>query len=127
METSGFNSDLGRDQFITLLVAQLQNQDPLEPVTNEDFVAQLAQFSTLEGIENLNTSFSDVLALQNLTQGANLIGHTATYRDPVTNAESTGTIEAYRVQDGAIEVVIDGQPVAIGLVNEIAEGNSAVQ
>lgn len=121
METSGFNSELGRDQFITLLVAQLQNQDPLEPVTNEDFVSQLAQFSTLEGIEGLNASFSDVLALQNLTQGANLIGHTATYRDPVTNAETEGTIEAYRVEDGAIRLVINGDPVDIGLVTEISE------
>jgi flagellar basal-body rod modification protein FlgD len=129
METSGISSsnELGRDQFITLLVAQLQNQDPLEPVTNEDFVAQLAQFSSLEGIERLNASFSDVLALQNLTQGANLIGHTATYRDPVTNAETQGTIEAYRVDEGSIQVVINGQPVAIGLVTEVAESAAISQ
>ena len=79
METGAISSDLGRDQFLQLLVAQLRNQDPLEPVNNENFIAQLAQFSTLEGIENLNASFSDVLALQNLTQGANLIGRTATF------------------------------------------------
>ena len=120
METGAISSDLGRDQFLQLLVAQLRNQDPLEPVNNENFIAQLAQFSTLEGIENLNASFSDVLALQNLTQGANLIGRTATFRDPASNVESQGTIEAYRVNEGQIQLIIDSNPIAVGLVSELS-------
>lgn len=117
---SQINSQLGRDQFLTLLVAQLQNQDPLQPIQNEDFIAQLAQFSTLEGIENLNASFSDVLALQNLTQGANLIGRTASYNSPADNSAQTGTIDAYRVNEGNIELMINGEPVAVGLVSQLS-------
>ena len=120
METASFNSELGRDQFVTLLVAQLQNQDPLDPVTNEDFVAQLAQFSSLEGIENLNASFRDILALQNLTQGASLIGKTASYRDPATNAAEQGTVTAYRVENQQIQLIIDNKEVAVGLVTELS-------
>ena len=59
--TQALNSDqeLGRDAFLRLLVAQLQNQDPLEPVKNEAFVAQLAQFSSLEQLTLINENLAD--------------------------------------------------------------------
>jgi flagellar basal-body rod modification protein FlgD len=50
------NNDLGKNQFLKLLTAQLQYQDPLEPVKDSDFAAQLAQFSSLEQMQNLNTT-----------------------------------------------------------------------
>lgn len=50
-------NELGRDAFLQLLVLELQNQDPLEPVDNAEMVAQLAQFSSLEQMEKLNGSF----------------------------------------------------------------------
>jgi flagellar basal-body rod modification protein FlgD len=57
-ETSDLPSkELGRDAFLQLLVLELQNQDPLEPVKNSEMVAQLAQFSSLEQMEALNGSF----------------------------------------------------------------------
>ena len=52
--------ELGKDAFLRLMIAQLQNQDPLSPAKNEDFIAQLAQFSTVEGIENMNTSLGEL-------------------------------------------------------------------
>lgn len=48
------NNELGKDEFMKLLVAQMNNQNPLEPQDNGEFIAQLAQFSSLEGIDNLN-------------------------------------------------------------------------
>ncbi|MES2819774.1 MAG: flagellar hook assembly protein FlgD [Pseudomonadota bacterium] len=56
------NKELGRNEFLNLLVAQLNNQDPLSPQSNGEFVAQLAQFSQVEGIEKLNTSMSTMLS-----------------------------------------------------------------
>lgn len=55
------NKELGKTEFLELLVAQLNNQNPLDPQDNGEFVAQLAQFSTLEGIEKLNDSMGDIL------------------------------------------------------------------
>ena len=54
------NDEMDKDAFLKLLVTQLQNQDPLEPTDNTEFVAQLAQFSSLEGINNLNKSMEDI-------------------------------------------------------------------
>lgn len=60
-ETSGLpTKELGRDAFLQLLVLELQNQDPLEPVKNSEMVAQLAQFSSLEQMEALNGSFENL-------------------------------------------------------------------
>lgn len=54
------SEELGKTQFLELMIAQLENQDPLDPSKNEDFIAQLAQFSSVEGIENLNSSVDDM-------------------------------------------------------------------
>ena len=58
------SSLVSQDDFLKLLTAQLKNQDPLNPVSNSDFTAQLAQFSTLSGVQQLNTSTQQMLALQ---------------------------------------------------------------
>jgi flagellar hook assembly protein FlgD len=117
METT-FSSSTGRTEFMQLLVAQLKNQDPLEPVPQHEFLAQLAQFSTLEGIENLNSNFAAVLdsqleaqdaqttgmqqlntniasmlQLQQVEQGASLIGKHVIYTDPDDTPEKTSTGE----------------------------------
>jgi len=59
---AGGSEELGKTQFLELMIAQMNNQDPLDPAKNEDFIAQLAQFSTVEGIENLNKSMADMSA-----------------------------------------------------------------
>lgn len=70
-------SDLGQEDFLKLMVTQLKNQDPLEPMENGDFLAQMAQFSTVSGIGDLQTSFSDFassVANDQALQAANLVG-----------------------------------------------------
>ena len=70
----GITSQLATNDFLTLLTVQLKNQDPIEPVNQEDFIAQLAQFSQLEQTEALNTNFEQLLETTQLTQGLNLVG-----------------------------------------------------
>jgi len=71
------NTSLGKDAFLTLLTTQLQNQDPTNPVSNEQFIAQLAQFSQLEELQNLSGQM-DALYLLNASMNnaamTNLIG-----------------------------------------------------
>ncbi|MFN8707305.1 MAG: flagellar hook assembly protein FlgD, partial [Planctomyces sp.] len=61
MSSTSFSSKLGRDQFLQLFTKQLRYQDPLEPVKQEDYLAQLAQFSQVEGLENINQKFDTML------------------------------------------------------------------
>ena len=68
------SNELDKQAFLTLLVKQLSYQDPLDPMSNEQFVSQLAQFGSLEQAINLNQSFGQFLSLQQLTQASTLIG-----------------------------------------------------
>ena len=56
------SSELGQDSFLKLLVAQMQHQDPLNPQGNEEFIAQLAQFTSLEQLMGVNTALGDLYA-----------------------------------------------------------------
>lgn len=53
------SNDLGQDAFLQLMITQMKNQDPLSPQNNTEFVAQLAQFSSVQGLEKLNTNFNN--------------------------------------------------------------------
>lgn len=71
------NNELGRDAFLQLMVAQLKNQNPLKPTDNQAFVAQLAQFSTVEGIGKLNTTAEGLSSRFNSSsalQASSLVG-----------------------------------------------------
>lgn len=56
-------NQLGKDEFLKILIIQLQNQDPLNPMEDKDFIAQMAQFSTLEQIQNIGTDFQSLKAM----------------------------------------------------------------
>ena len=60
--------------YMKLLITQLQNQNPLEPMNNDQMASQLAQFSQLQQLESMNTNFADVLAISNLSYANSLIG-----------------------------------------------------
>src|SRR5207248_10200467 len=110
------DSQVTSNEFLKLLVTQLQNQDPLNPINNTDFAAQLAQFSTLEGIEKLNTNFSDLLLLQELTQGANLVGKTVVYQPLGQPGTTSGTVDAVNILNGQLQLSVGGNAVSLNQV-----------
>jgi flagellar basal-body rod modification protein FlgD len=104
-------SALGSDVFLRLLVTQLQNQDPTNPTQNEDFVAQLAQFSTLEQTTSTNDLLEQLIS-QNVQRTQfdldNLIGRTVVSEgDTVSLGETDQPILAYALSDTASRVTID--------------------
>jgi len=77
---------LGKDAFLQLMIAQLQNQDPLNPAKNEDFIAQLAEFSSVEGIQNINETLSELsLAFRSsqALEASSLVGRQVQVDSPV--------------------------------------------
>lgn len=78
--------DLGQEDFLTLMITQFRNQDPFEPMDNGDFLGQLAQFGTVNGIEQLNGAFAGLAgSIQNdqALQAASLVGHSVLARNDV--------------------------------------------
>ncbi len=109
--TSSAKNALGKDSFMKMMIAQLQNQDPLNPMDGTAFVAQLAQFSSLEQLQNLNdvmTSLPTYLGNFSNAQMANLIGSEATAAGNVLTVSGSSTKIAYQlpsdIQSGAIKI-----------------------
>ena len=109
------SSKVSQDQFLQLMVAQLKSQDPLTPTSNGEFLAQLAQFSTLSGMEKLNTSFSDMLTLQEITQGSSLIGKHVLYKKADGSAAS-GIVNGAGINNGALSLLINKDTVQLSQI-----------
>ena len=141
MEISGISStdplaaafdttnDLGEDAFMNLLVTQLKNQDPLNPTQNEEMIAQLAQFSSLEQLSELNDNILGLAVLQQsnalmdqLTSSSSLIGESVKYVDPESGTESWGTVSSVKIVDGLAVLSIDGGDVPLANVLEVGPG-----
>lgn len=125
--TSGLaTQELDKDAFLTLLVTQMKNQDPLEPTANEDFIAQLAQFSSLEEMQDVNSNLVSLGALQQsnalmsqLTDSSALIGRQVRYIDPVTELERLGSVDSVKIEQGLALLRIDGADVPLANVTEV--------
>ena len=96
------SNELGRDAFLELMVAQLNNQNPLEPTDNQAFVAQLAQFSTVEGLDKLNTSvesISSAFTSASALQASSLVGQSV-----IVEGNETGLLLSGGVVSGYTEI-----------------------
>lgn len=113
-----FNSQVGQDQFMQLLVTQLRNQDPLSPVNQQDFLGQLAQFSSLQGIEQLNANFAESLKFQQLSQGGGLVGSQVEYTNSSGEAKS-GLIDSARILNGALRFQIGDDTVGLSDISGV--------
>ena len=100
------DSNLGKEEFLKLLVTQLEYQDPLDPMDNTQFVAQLAQFSSLEQMQNLNTSFEKMISTQGLAQLSGLVGMKAVLADEVTGLKAVDDIVGVSMQDGTPQLLL---------------------
>jgi flagellar basal-body rod modification protein FlgD len=104
---SGKNAEMGKDQFLKLFVAQLQHQDPMNPMEDSDFMGQMASFSTLEQVTNLATANEAIAANLHLSQSVGLIGRTVTWTDEA-DVTHTGVVEKVSQQDGNPVLTISG-------------------
>jgi flagellar basal-body rod modification protein FlgD len=111
---------LGKDDFLKLLTAQLRHQDPMNPVGDTEFIAQMAQFATLEQVTNLSGEVSRLGDSAWAQQSISMIGRTVTYLDETGNTVE-GTVEAVSFDRGAPSLTIDVRAgIAPAYVVEVA-------
>ena len=125
------SSNLGKDEFLNLLVTQLQYQDPLEPTDDKEFIAQMAQFSSLEQMQNLNSSFSDFMAYSLVGRYATAEYGTDTIDGYIESVVNAGN-ETYAVIDGTsvnvediykVTDVAEELQVLVNILQELVEAN----
>ncbi|MBY0228229.1 MAG: flagellar hook capping protein [Gemmataceae bacterium] len=110
---------VNQDQFLQMLLTQLKNQDPVNPVSSSDMLGQLTQLSTLQSLQQLNAGFADLLQMQQLSQGGSLLGRSIRYADPTTSSSATGVVSGVEVKDGAILLNVGGRTVPLSQVTNV--------
>jgi flagellar basal-body rod modification protein FlgD len=114
---------LGGTDFLTLMLAQLKNQDPTSPVDSNTFLTQLAQLSEVQGITSLNTSFSSVASSLSSSQASSLLGHQALVNSGTANLAAGGTVTgAVNVPQTTSQVVLNISDSSGALVRQINLG-----
>ncbi|HKE02029.1 MAG TPA: flagellar hook capping FlgD N-terminal domain-containing protein [Planctomycetota bacterium] len=125
-------SDLGKDDFLNLLVTQLKNQDPLQPTTNDQFLAQLAQFRALEEQQQTTEAVTTLVqltaatsAVSHLTEASALIGKSIEYIDPKTGEDGKGVVTSVGIEDGAVVVKVGDVAVPLILITSVKNGDGS--
>lgn len=119
--TTGTNN-LDFNAFLQLLTTELQYQDPLDPVSNTEYVAQMAQISSLQQLHTISQSI-------NMSAAFNLIGKEVTYQTTASSTEDTvtqsGVVESVVTKNNTAYLIIDGSWVAYSSVVEVSNPASA--
>ena len=116
----GDSTVLDKTAFMQLLLAQMQNQDPLSPMDTSDYFAQLAQFSMLEQMWNMNESLEQMQSQQQLLQGSAMIGRTVEF-NAGDGTTYSGEVSGIQVLSGDIYLDIEGVQVPLDNVVAVSE------
>lgn len=98
---SGVADGLNMQDLLKILLTQLNYQDPLQPMDNTQFVAQIAQFASLNETTQLNSNMQQSLSLQSSLEPVNLLGKTVTFNTGSSSSDSTGIVSAISLQNGS--------------------------
>jgi flagellar basal-body rod modification protein FlgD len=102
------------DAFLQLLIAQMKNQDPTNPMDSSQYMSQFAQFSSVEQSIQTNTKLDSLLSSFSLSQADGLIGHTAQFTSDDGQSTSAKITAVSIVQGGAVATLDDGTQVKLG-------------
>jgi flagellar basal-body rod modification protein FlgD len=111
--------------YLDLFVTQLQNQDPMEPMSNYEFTSQLAQMAQTEAMTNMNSSFDAVMRSMEFANAASLIGNTVTYLPEEATEAASGRVSGVKLVDGQVQLVVGTDSVPLDSITQVVQSDSA--
>ena len=109
---------LGMDDFLNLMITQMQNQDPLDPVSNSEMLQQISQIRAIGATAELSETLNAVLLGQNISSATNLIGKFISARSDA-GEEVQGLVDRISISDGVPKIRIDEHTISLNNVREI--------
>jgi flagellar basal-body rod modification protein FlgD len=120
--TTGTNS-VDKDMFLQLLVAQMRNQDPMNPADSSEFLSQTAQFTSLEKMQAVADQTSQLVALQVAFGASSLVGRTVAYAGP-DGALLSGVVSSVRFEATGPVLSVNGEDVHFAEVQSVGDGST---
>jgi len=117
---SSSTDQMNKDMFLKLMVTQLKNQDPMNPTDSSQFLAQTAQFTSLEKLTDVADQTSQALSAQLAFGASGLVGRSVTYTG-ADGAEKTGTVSTVSFTGNGPMLGIDGSDVALNSVTGVSQ------
>ena len=130
---TGNSNELGQEDFLSLMIAQIRHQDPFEPIDNGEFIGQMAQFATVDGINQMQSSISDLsksLSSSQVLEAANLVGRSILAETDTVHLDDQGGVQtSIDETSGAGLITLDifdaiGTLVTRRAINPRAAGNT---
>ena len=118
--TSSTQKPMDREAFLNLLVTQLKNQDPMNPMDDTQFVTQLAQFSSLEQMQNMNSTLGTSVTNQATLEAVSLIGRNVDAVDSSTGNTITGVVDKVFFQSGQAVLEVGGNDIQLSDVSSVS-------
>ena len=113
------NATLGKDDFLKLLSSQLEYQDPMQPMDNNQFMGQMAQFTTLEQTTNMSQAMQQLASSSQFSQGVGLLGRTVDWADTGAQTSGTGTVTSVSLDGGKVVVKVGDDTVLASNVTAV--------
>jgi flagellar basal-body rod modification protein FlgD len=114
--TSATSQTLSEQDFLNLLVTQMTQQDPLNPMTNEDLLSQMVQFSTLQSNTTTQTDLSQMQTGQAFSEANSLIGRQVNLQVDASGNTAQGVVSGVDVSSGTPQIIVNGQSFNLGQV-----------
>jgi len=114
--TSAATQTLSEQDFLNLLVTQMTQQDPLNPMTNEDLLSQMVQFSTLQSNTTTQTDLSQMQTGQAFSEANSLIGRQVNLQVDASGNTAQGVVSGVDVSSGTPQIIVNGQSFNLGQV-----------
>ena len=114
---------LNQQDFLKLLVAQMSAQDPMNPVSNTDFAAQMAQFSTLQTTQSMQTNLAGLESSQAVIQANSLLGRTVQVQS-AQGVTDSGMVSAVEIKAGTPSIIVNGQSYGLSALLSVSQTQS---
>lgn len=125
-DKSGQSKTLGKDEFMKILIAQIRNQDPMQPMQDREFIAQMAQFTSVEQLVNLSAEFKKFA--NSIGFASALIGKTVSWETMPVDGETpvirSGIVESVTVAGDETFAVVGGEKIALSNIIEVRNAPS---
>jgi flagellar basal-body rod modification protein FlgD len=110
---------LGKDDFLKLLVVQLENQDPTSPLDDKEFISQMAQFSSLEQMTQMNTTLSNLIINNKINLSYSLLGKYVEILDSRTGQVESGIVSEVSFGEGSPSISFNGLTYSVDDVTKV--------